>query len=77
MKQKKFIDITPAKFMCTMGLSCPAVFKSNTGSYVIIGKVLDASDPNLGHRIGQNEAAIEISSDLLEGALRQVQMAEK
>lgn len=64
-------DITPQRFLCGPTISsCPAVFKSSSHSYVIIGKACKADDPALHGRIGPGELAIEISSDLLEAALQ-------
>lgn len=66
----KLTDITPAKFACGgSNSSCPAVFKSQEETYVIIGKICDESEPDLHQRVGLGEIAIEISAELLETAL--------
>jgi len=66
----KLTDITPAKFACgTSFSSCPAVFKSEEATYVIIGRVCDGDQPDLHRRVGPGEMAIEISAELLETAL--------
>lgn len=65
---KKIIDITPQKYSCAL-VECPAVFKTEDHTYIIIGKIHDADHPTLQGRVGQDEIAIEISAELLEGAL--------
>ena len=63
-------DLTPAKFACTFSASCPAVLKDEaSGKYVIIGKVCNADDPGLSGRVGPDEMAVEITSEMLEMAL--------
>jgi hypothetical protein len=67
------IDITPAKFACVGMASCPAVLKDeSTGQYVIIGQHRDPHSPGLRGRVGNGEVALEISAELLEGALSQI-----
>lgn len=67
---KKLRDLTPVKFLCgPLASSCPAVLKSNMNSYVIIGKIADSESPELRGRVGQDEMAVEISSELLETAI--------
>jgi hypothetical protein len=65
------VDITPPEFACAMTMSCPAVLKNEkTGHYVIIGKLRDPNSPGLRGRVGDGEVALEISRELLEGALK-------
>jgi hypothetical protein len=70
--KKKLIEITPEKFRCGEATpTCPAVFQSNAGTYLIIASAVNLSEhPGLKHRIGTDETLIEISAELLEGALR-------
>ena len=68
--KKTLKDLTPAQYKCAPGSSmCPALLKSNAGTYIIIGKSLDLDMKNsLSHRIGHDETALEISAELLEEA---------
>ena len=64
-------NVTPAQFKCgDVDALCPAVYQSNMQTYVIIGRMVDPEKhPELRSRIGTNETAIEISADLLTGAV--------
>lgn len=63
-------DITPRKYRCgSMLPSCPAIFRLSSGTYVIIGKSVDASDHGISDRVGPGEAAIEIASALIDDAI--------
>ena len=69
---KKLVDITPPKHKCDIDISCPAVFKSNEGTYIIIGKTINPGDhPGLCGRVGSDETAVEIALDLVEDAIRE------
>lgn len=71
--KKKLIEITPAKYRCEFEGSCPALFKSNHGTYVIIGKKVDLqSHSSLHGRVGDDETAIEISFEIVDGAINGV-----
>ena len=72
--KKKLTDVTPAKYRCgDVDALCPAVYKSNTQSYVIIAKTVDLEkNRQLRSRVGPDETAIEISRDLLEEAILDV-----
>jgi hypothetical protein len=69
---KKLVDLTPlAHKKCDFEMSCPAVFKSDVGTYVIIGKTVNPNtEPDLRGRVGSDETAVEIAFDLLEGAIK-------
>jgi len=70
IKGMTLIDLTPAKFACYATASCPAVLKDEvSGRYVIIGERRDPDSPGICGRVGPNEVALEISAELLEGAL--------
>ena len=62
----KLIDKTPKSFSCVVG-ACPAIFETEHGSYVLIGKVVnkDISDSVLKSRIGRGEIAIEVPKELI------------
>jgi len=68
--KSKLTDITPIKYACELSASCPAVFKSDSDSYVIIGQICNSEEPSLKGRVGAGEMAIEISADLLEKAIK-------
>ena len=63
-------DVTPGPFLCVVG-TCPAVFETERGTHVIIGKKLasDLTDQLLPGRVGPNETAIEVPSGLLSQLL--------
>ena len=65
---KKVVDVTPEKYLCPTG-DCPAVLKTDTLSYLVIGKVLDHSHPAVAGRIGHNETVVEIPEEILEAAI--------
>ena len=68
---KKLVEITSPKHRCEIEVSCPAVFKSDAGTYVIVGRTLNPNDyPALKVRVGADETAVEIAFDLLEEALK-------
>lgn len=69
--KKTLTDVTPSKHKCgDVDALCPAVYKSNMQTYVIIGKAVDLNKHSeLRSRIGADETAIEISLDLLEDAV--------
>lgn len=69
--KKTLVELTPTKYRCHPIVStCPAVFKSREGTYIIIGKTLDPSlIDDLRARVGIGETAIEISVDLIEEAI--------
>jgi hypothetical protein len=69
--KKTLKNVTPPKYKCgDVDALCPAVYKSNMQTYVIIGKTVDPEKhPELRSRVGRDETAIEISLDLLEDAV--------
>jgi hypothetical protein len=69
-------DVTPIKFRCAAMASCPAVLKNEkTENYVIIGRRLEPDTPGVVGRVAPHEVALEISAELLEGAL--ISMSEQ
>jgi len=64
-----YVDLTPAHFACSLGMSCPTVYKGDE-NYVIVGKLMTPEDPLMRQRVGPGEVAVEISVELLEGAVR-------
>ena len=64
-----YVDLTPTRFACSLAMSCPTVYKGDE-NYVIVGKLITPEDPLMRQRVGPGEAAVEISAELLEGAVR-------
>ena len=65
----KVEDITPSKFMCGIG-ACPAIFKTEHDTYVVIGRRLDGRWPAaLQHRVGPEETLVEVPKELLDALL--------
>lgn len=60
----KLKDVTPKKFACLAG-GCPAIFKTNKGTCLIIGIKVDCPERLLPNRIGPNETVIEVPAELL------------
>lgn len=59
-------DLTPDTHRCGIG-ACPAVFETDRGTIVLVGKVLSDTDrAQLAERIGEGEVAIEIPRDLIQ-----------
>jgi hypothetical protein len=67
-------DITPGKYRCgTVGTMCPTIMKTDRKTYIIIGKLIRGETyREIGHKIGDDEEAIEISAELLEETLSQI-----
>lgn len=63
----KLTDLTPDKYRSCAIAACPAVFKTDRGTYVVIGKVLDDGVVPEG-RVGPGEIAVELPGDLLDAA---------
>ncbi len=67
----KLIEITPKSMRCGIG-PCPAVFETDRGTYVIIGKQLssDMIKQFLTEKVGDGETAIEFPKGLLKGIIQ-------
>lgn len=67
----KLEDITPQKLRCPRRKPfCPGVFKTDHGTYILIGRRLTDEDhknlsPQIQERIGKDEGAIEIGEEYL------------
>lgn len=71
MKQKemkmKLNEITPEKFMCHTSTCCPAVFETENGKYVIVGKKLSPEVEKLVEgRVADDEYVIEIEKGMID-----------
>ena len=62
----KVIDVTPLPFSCRGG-GCPAVYETDRGSYLIIGRKVDFPENLLPGKIGPDETIIEIPANLVQG----------
>ncbi len=60
----KVKDVTPKGLACIAG-GCPAIFKTDRGTYLIIGTNLDSARGLLSDRIGPNEVVIEVPAELV------------
>lgn len=52
---------------CTDGKTCPAVARTDSGSYVVVGKVVTDPEALGALGIADNETAVEVPASLLEG----------
>ncbi|MGM0421738.1 MAG: hypothetical protein ACQEQL_01415 [Pseudomonadota bacterium] len=60
-------NITPENFMCHTSSCCPAVYETEVGSYVIVGKKLSTEAQNaIADRIGDDEYAIEVEKGMIK-----------
>jgi len=58
-------DLTPKIEMCAVA-ACPAIFKTNKGSYALIGKRLNAKDLKVDKRVGKDEVLIEVPKKIID-----------
>jgi len=63
----KLTDLTPSKFRSCAIAACPALFKTDRGTYVVIGKVIDSATVPEG-RVGPGEIVVELPAELLDDA---------
>jgi len=63
-KEKK-IEITPTSLRC-IAAACPAIFKTNKGTYVVIGKKLTKEEltEEIKNKVGKGEMVIEVPKEL-------------
>lgn len=59
-------DLTPEPLQCGISNACPAIFKTNKGSYALIGKKLNAKALNINKRVGKDEVLIEVPKELID-----------
>ena len=66
----KLRDITPKSLQCIIS-SCPAIYETDRGTIVLIGRRLDSVRDSglLPGKVGEGEVAIEIPRELLSGIL--------
>ena len=61
----KLKELTPAHMICHTNNCCPAVFETETGSLMLIGKKVNALEAGIADRVADDEFVIEISKELL------------
>ena len=61
-------EITPKSLMCGIG-ACPAIFETTKGSYVLVGKRVDAKKVGIANRVSKDEFVIEVPRDLIDKKL--------
>ena len=61
------VEKTPAEFHCVIG-TCPSVFETDRGTYIIVGKKLNLKEvtQEVKNKIGDGEIAVEIPKGLLD-----------
>lgn len=62
----KLKNITPEAFICHTNNCCPAVFETEKGTYVIVGKKIDASEAGIAERVGDDEWVIEVEKGMID-----------
>ena len=63
----RLTELTPEALRCGIGAICPAIFKTDRGTYVLVGNAIDEkTSDDLARRIGAGECAIEIPAALLD-----------
>lgn len=60
------VEKTPAAFNC-VACACPSVFKTNRGTYIIVGKELNLKEitQEIKNKIGVGEIGIEVPNELI------------
>ncbi len=71
----KITELTPPHLR-SYPYGCPAVFVTDDGRYFIIGKKVHGEHVGLQNRVMEGEELVEVSSELLEGALKNRHNAE-
>jgi hypothetical protein len=71
-RKRRIRELTPKPLRCVVG-ACPAVFEdANAGEVLVIGRRL--SDSELSHRVGEGEALVAISREMLVEALARLSL---
>jgi hypothetical protein len=66
-RKSQFRELTPEPLRCVIA-ACPAVFEdANAAEILVIGRRLN--DTELSHRVGEGEALVAISREMLVEAL--------
>ncbi len=61
-------DVTPVEADCSPLPICPGIFKSNRGSYLIVGKVLSVEDATAlpEGRVAADEYVVEVPASMID-----------
>ena len=63
----KMKNITPDAYMCHTSNCCPAVYETEAGSYVIVGKKLSAAAmETVKDRVADDEFVIEVEKGMID-----------
>ena len=64
----KVQDVTPVEADCAPLPVCPGIFRSNRGSYLIVGKVLSVQDATAlpEGRVAADEYVVEVPADMID-----------
>ncbi len=63
----KATEITPEKMRCMFQM-CPAIYDTDQGTYIIVGRKLKERLKEIPRlKVGPEEEAIEVPKDLLKG----------
>ena len=69
-KEAKIIkELTPKNMVCAPLPICPAIFETDKGSYVVIGKITNAKRLGISKRVGKDETVIEIPKKLIDNKI--------
>ena len=60
----KIRNVTPESHRCAGG-ACPAFFKTDRDSFLIVGKMVSSPPEELEGKVGPEEAVVEIPAGLL------------
>lgn len=71
-KKMTATEITPERFRCGIG-ACPSVFKTDRGTYVIIGKISEdvLSNESIKMKIGKDEFAVELPIEIINNLFKE------
>ncbi|OWY73158.1 hypothetical protein B7486_02065 [cyanobacterium TDX16] len=64
----KLMNETPQKLLCIAGVGCPAIYRTDRGTFVIIGKRLDNIPPEIARVLAASpgETVVEVPVELFE-----------
>ena len=65
------------EYRCDVTVSCPAVFENHkSGNFVFVGQHLDPVPEDLAGKVGESEAAVSLSKDLVLASLGASELME-
>ena len=65
---EKLKDLTPKKLLnaCWPFPGCPAIFETDDGHYILVGKQKDATSLGIKYRVSEDEVVIEVPKHLID-----------